>query len=42
MEVDPQTGEAEAAVCQMAVEVGVLRVAEEASTYDLNETMSQT
>ena len=35
-EEDSQTEEAKAAVCQIVVEVGVLRIAEEASVHDMS------
>ena len=39
VEVDSQT---EAAVCQIAVKVGVLRMPEEADAHDMNRKMRKT
>ena len=38
---DSQTEEAEAAVCQIVVDVGVLRIAEEASVHEVSAKMRQ-
>jgi hypothetical protein len=44
VEADPQTeaADVEAGVCQIVVEVGVLRMAEEAGAHDMNGKMRQT